>query len=346
VLVLVAAAIVVLALVAQKDREGPDAKPLPAGPLRALAAKADRTIGTAVDADALRHEPGYRTDVAGQFSTVTPENEMKWAVVEPSRGDFHWGGADRIVDFARGHDQQVRGHTLVWYSQNPGWLDDLPAAELRRELKAHIGTEMGRYKGRIADWDVVNEPIADDGSLRPGIWLDKLGPSYIADALRWAHEADPHARLWINEIAAEGIGPKSDRLLKVVRSLKAEGVPLDGVGFQGHFTLHGVPPTFRENLRRFTALGLKVAITELDVALQMPASDARLRAQAGVYADAVGDCLAVDGCTGATVWGFTDRHSWIPATQPGRGAATLLDDQLRPKPAYDAVAHALRQSAR
>jgi endo-1,4-beta-xylanase len=277
---------------------------------------------------------------------VTPENAMKWAVVEPARGELHWEGADRIVAFAHDHDQQVRGHTLVWYSQNPDWLDALAPAELRRVLKAHIREEMRRYRGRVDDWDVVNEPIADDGSLRPGIWLDKLGPSYIADALRWAHEADPHARLWINEIAAEGIGPKSDRLLKVVRALRADGVPLDGVGFQGHFTLRGVPPTFRENLRRFTALGLKVAITELDVALQLPASDARLRAQAKVYADAVGDCVAVEGCTGITVWGFTDRHSWIPATQPGRGAATLLDDQLEPKPAYDAAAGALRQSRR
>jgi endo-1,4-beta-xylanase len=271
---------------------------------------------------------------------------MKWSVVEPSRGRLHWGDADALVRFAAQHDQRVRGHTLVWYTQLPGWLNGLSPAALRAELQHHIAQEVGRYRGRVADWDVVNEAVADDGSLRPSLWLRRLGPSYIADAFRWAHAADPHARLWINEIAAEGAGPKADRLYALVRSLRAQGVPIDGVGFQGHFSEQGVPAGFLANLRRFAALGVRVAITELDVALTLPVSAAKLQHQAAIYAEAVRDCLAVSGCSGITVWGFTDEHSWISLTQPGRGAATLLGTDLRPKPAYDAVVGALRESQR
>lgn len=332
-------AAVVLVIAAIQHRRGPDAKPLPGPSLKVAAG--ERYVGTAVDAVALDREPGYQKVLWQQFDAVTPENVMKWAVVEPERGKTDWSGADALVDFAREHGQRVRGHALVWHVQYPDWIRDLSPAALRRVVRDHVRAEVGRYKGRVADWDVANEVVADDGGLRPSIFLRRLGEGYIAQAFRDAHAADPRARLWINEIGAEPVGPKSDRLYRLVRGLLADGVPVGGVGFQGHFSEQGVPPSFRQNLERFAALGVKVAITELDVALPVPADGAALDRQARIYADAAGDCRAVPACVGVTVWGFTDRHSWIPANQPGRGAATLLDDQLRAKPAFQAFARAL-----
>jgi endo-1,4-beta-xylanase len=339
----VAAAGIVLVAVAIKNKEGPPAQPLPGGPLRTLAHARGIAIGTAVDAGALRNEPGYRTDVAQEFSSVTPENAMKWAVIEPERGKYAFGDADEIVSFATAHDQQVRGHTLVWWNQLPDWLSNgnLPVDQLRQVMREHIRTVMERYRGRVGTWDVVNEPFEDNGSLRASVWQRTLGDGWIEDAFRTARTAVPGAKLYLNEIGAEAIGPKSDALYRLVSDLRGHGVPIDGVGFQAHVNLRGVPATFLANMRRFAALGVDVAITEADVALREPASARSLAAQAGVYRRLVLDCLAMRACRSLTVWGFTDRHSWIPMASPGFDSATLLDAELRPKPAYRAVVRAL-----
>jgi endo-1,4-beta-xylanase len=321
-------------------RGGADAKPLPGTPLRELAKRRGIEVGTAVRSDELKRNRAYRQVVAAQFSSVTPENEMKWAVIEPSRGDFQFGAADEIVDQARGAGQKVRGHTLVWYFQLPDWVKQLGAAELRAATREHIRRVMGHYAGDVGVWDVVNEPITDRGGLRQSVFERRLGPDYIADAFRTARAADADAKLYLNEIGAEGINPKSNRLYELVRDLKAQGVPIDGVGFQTHANLAGLPPSFVDNMRRFRALGLDVAITEADVALRLPPSAADLRKQAEIYAQIVRDCLAAE-CRSLTFWGFTDGRSWISETQAGMGAATLLDDQLRPKPAFFAVQQAL-----
>lgn len=323
-------------------RQGRDAAPLPGRTLRDLAHRRGLPVGTAVRGDVLKANRAYRQLVAEQFSSVTPENEMKWAVTEPSRGTFHFGPGDEIVDAARGAGQAVRGHTLVWHAQLPGWVNDLGPRDLAAAMREHILREMGHYAGRVGIWDVVNEAISDRGGLRRSIFQRRLGPNYVATALRIAHEADPRARLYVNEIGAESIGPKSDGLYEIVRGLKAAGVPLDGVGFQVHSNLRGVPPDFVANMRRFEALGLKVAITEADVGLKLAPSEADLRAQAAVYATIVRACLAVR-CASLTFWGFTDGRSWISETQPGMGAATLLDEALRPKPAFAAVQRELER---
>jgi endo-1,4-beta-xylanase len=348
---LVPAALLVAALPAGcggSDSHG--GAPNAGGPLRGLTQRAGIAIGTAVDAGALAGDGGYRTELAREFSSVTPENAMKWAALEPERGKLDWAAADAIVDFAGAHGMRVRGHTLVWYSQNPDWLTGgrFSRAELTGLLRAHIAAVVGRYRGRVGTWDVVNEPMADaGGGLRDSIWSQVIGPDYIAIALRAARAADPQAKLFINETAADGIGPKSDALYALVKGLLADGVPLDGVGFQMHAELaHGLVPEVRPNFRRFATLGLEVNVTEADVAVKLPATAADRRRQAEIYREMVDDCLAVPACRSFTVWGFTDRYSWIPASQPGYGAGTLLDDNLDPKPAYDAVARALRDDAR
>jgi endo-1,4-beta-xylanase len=282
----------------------------------------------------------YRQIVDAQFSAVTPENEMKWYALEPERGEFTFGPAEAIIEQAREADQKVRGHTLVWHAQLPRWVQRLGPSQLRDAMHEHIRRVMGHFDDDVRVWDVVNEPIGDNGGLRNSVFMRRLGPGYIADAFRAARAVDADARLYLNEIGAEGIGPKSDRLYEVVRELRRQGVPIDGVGFQTHANLKGLPDTFVANMQRFRRLGLEVAITEADVGLSLPADEAKRRAQARVYAQIVRSCLAI-GCRSLTFWGFTDGRSWISETQAGMGAATLLDEELRPKPAFAAVQEAL-----
>ncbi len=321
-------------------RGGGDAKPLPGPTLRELAKKRGLEVGTAVRSDVLERNRAYRQVIAAQFSTVTPENEMKWDFSEPERGKFQFGPADEIVSAARDAGQKVRGHTLVWHAQFPDWLRDLSPQELRAAVHSHIRKVMGHFAKDVGVWDVVNEPITDNGGLRESIFQRRLGAGFIADAFRTARAADPNAKLYLNEIGAEGINPKSNRLYDVVRGLKADGVPVDGVGFQTHANLNGLPADMVDNMRRFKALGLDIAITEADVALKLPPSAADLEAQAKIYAQIVANCLAVD-CRSLTFWGYTDGRSWIPETQAGMGAATMLDGSLRPKPGFFAVQKAL-----
>ncbi|MFJ8669107.1 endo-1,4-beta-xylanase [Streptomyces sp. NPDC093600] len=217
------------------------------------------------------------------------------------------------------------------------WTPD----ELRGIMTDHIAAVVGRYKGRIDHWDVVNEPLADDGTLRPSMWATALGESYIADAFRAARAADPAAKLYLNDYSTEAVGPKSDGMYALVARLLAQGVPVDGVGFQAHLVLGQVPADLEANLKRFADLGVDVAVTELDIRMRLPATEAKLAQQKTDYAAVIRACLAVKRCTGVTVWGFTDSDSWIPDFFPGEGAATPYDEDLAPKPAYHGIAEAL-----
>jgi endo-1,4-beta-xylanase len=308
--------------------------------LRELARHTALRVGTAVDTSALAADTTYRTMVAQQFSSVTPENVMKWEVVEPERGVSDFSAADRLVDFARANRQAVRGHTLVWHNQLPAWLTSgtWTRAELRSILRQHIFTEAGHFRGRIWAWDVVNEAFNDDGTLRDTLWLRVIGPSYIADAFRWAHQADPKAILFYNDYNIEGINPKSDAVFELVRSLRAAGVPVQGVGLQGHLgTQYDAPGDVLQNLRRFARLGVDTAITEADVRSVLPVDSAELQAQANGYSLMLESCLLVRRCISYTVWGFTDKYQWVPGVFEGQGAAALFDENYVPRPAYDAL---------
>ncbi|MFF9816931.1 endo-1,4-beta-xylanase [Streptomyces sp. NPDC014006] len=310
-------------------------------PLRDLAAAQGKVIGTAVTGSELT---GTYGDITGrEFGSLTPGNAMKWGSVEPTRGSFDWAEADQIVAFAQAHHQQVRGHTLVWHSQNPSWLTggSWTPAQLSSLLQNHISTEVGRYQGKITGWDVVNEPFNEDGTYRSTLWYDGLGADYIASALTWAHAADPAAKLYINDYNVEGVNAKSTALYNLVKSLKARGVPIDGVGLQAHLVLGQVPATLQQNIQRFADLGVDVAITELDVRMQLPADSGKLAQQKADFKAVVGACAAVTRCAGVTVWGFTDSDSWVPSTFPGYGAATPYDESYQPKPAYYGIAEAL-----
>ncbi|MFF0081011.1 endo-1,4-beta-xylanase [Streptomyces canus] len=310
-------------------------------PLRDLAAAKGKVMGTAVTGSKLT---GTYGDLAGaQFNSLTPGNAMKWGSVEPTRGSYNWAEADQIVNFAEAHGQQVRGHTLVWHSQNPSWLTNgtWTAAQLGQLMNDHIALEVGRYKGRLAAWDVVNEPFNEDGTYRQTLWYNGLGTGYIAQALTAARAADPAARLYINDYNVEGVNAKSTALYNLVKSLKEQGVPIDGVGLQAHLIVGQVPSTLQQNIQRFADLGVDVAITELDIRMTLPSDSTKLAQQAADYKAVMNACVAVARCAGVTVWGFTDSDSWIPSTFPGQGAATPYDENYAPKPAYYAIAEAL-----
>jgi endo-1,4-beta-xylanase len=311
-----------------------------ASTLRQLAEGQGRYFGTALTQNMLSNSTV--TTIAGaQFDMATPGNEMKWDTTEASRGSFNYGPGDQIVSFAQSHSMRVRGHNLVWHSQLPSWVSSLPTNQVQAVMENHITNEATHYRGKVYAWDVVNEPFDDNGNLRTDIFYQAMGSGYIADALRTARAADPTAKLYLNDYNIEGTGAKSNAMYSLVSSLKSQGVPIDGVGFESHFIVGQVPSTMQANMQRFAALGLDVAVTELDDRTQLPASTATINQQATDYGNVVKWCLAISRCVGVTQWGVGDPDSWVPSAFPGQGAATMYDNNYQPKPAYNAVATAL-----
>jgi endo-1,4-beta-xylanase len=278
------------------------------------------------------------TALAGTtFDMITPGNEMKWDTTEPSRGAFNFGPGDQIVAFAQSKAMRIRGHNLVWHSQLPGWVSSLPLNQVQAAMENHITTEATHYKGKLYAWDVVNEPFEENGTLRNSVFFQAMGAGYIADALRTAHAADPNAKLYLNDFNIEGSGTKANAMFTLVQSLLAQGVPINGVGFESHFILGQIPASLQSNMARFAALGLDVAITELDDRIQLPASTAALNQQATEFANVEKVCLAISRCVGVTQWAVGDADSWIPGFFSGFGAATMFDSNYKPKPAFTAL---------
>ncbi|GGQ13412.1 non-reducing end alpha-L-arabinofuranosidase family hydrolase [Streptomyces roseolilacinus] len=297
------------------------------------AAPSGRYFGTAVAAGRLG-DPAYTAIADREFNMITPENEMKWDAIQPSRGTFTFGSADRIVDRAVARGQRLRGHTAVWHSQLPSWVGSIRDAKtLRGVMNHHVTTLMSRYKGKIYAWDVVNEAFADGGSgrLRDSVFQKVLGDGFIEEAFRTARAADSSAKLCYNDYSIENWSDaKTQGVYRMVKDFKSRGVPIDCVGFQSHFGTGGPPASFKTTLASFAALGVDVQITELDIAQASPTH----------YANAVGACLSVARCTGITVWGVRDSDSWRSDESP-----LLFDRGGKPKPAYTAVMNAFRSGS-
>jgi endo-1,4-beta-xylanase len=301
------------------------------------------SFGAAVGADQLRNDPVYADTLAREFGMVTPENAMKFGSISSARGQYNFADADTIVNFAAQHNMAVRGHTLVWHQQQPAWLVNTAFArdEMTLILREWITTIAGRYRGRIAAWDVVNEAVESNGTLRQSLWLQRMGADYIDTAFRLAHEADPNAKLFYNDYGAEGLGAKSDGVYQLVRGMVERGVPIHGVGFQMHVSVNWYPSPqdIAANIARLYALGLEVQITEMDVQIQngQGTMDERFNAQAQVYRDVMNVCLNAPNCTSFVTWGFTDRYSWIPQFTGNADAPLLFTEGYTPKPAYTSL---------
>ena len=331
--------------------------------LRSLAEEAGIEFGVAVNTDLLANNGKYRHIVNTQYSSVTAENVMKWEALNPAPGVYDWAAAEELIANAEANGQVVRGHTLVWHNQLPTWLTtgDYSAEELRTILENHVRKVAGHFAGRIQQWDVVNEIFNDDaaGSFRETIWyqayedLGLPGEQYVADVFRWAHQADPQALLFYNDYNLEFTGPKSNAAYAFVQKLLAAGVPIHGVGFQGHLDTQYGFPDLQNNLERFAELGLQVALTEVDVRTfvtkkpngtytNTPADPAEGAEQVDYWVRTLEACLAVEACKSYTVWGVSDANSWIPGWFTGQGAGLLFDMHSNPKPQYEALREVLR----
>lgn len=319
--------------------------------LREAADHAGILIGTAVNEHFLS-EPDYASTLAREFNMIEPENAMKWAAIRPNEKTFDFERGDRVVAFAQAHGMKVRGHNLVWPAEVPAWVRDgrFSKQQLARLLHQHIHRVIEHYRGQVFAWDVVNEAFEEHGRLRESVWHKRpgigvgRGTAYIAQAFRWAHQADPAALLFYNDAEAEPVNRKSNAIYAMVKRFKQQNVPIDGVGFQMHiFNLRANVASIEANIARFTRLGVQVHITEMDVALPVDSQGrvldpADLRRQAEIYRDVAAACLKYSGCTALQTWGFTDKYSWIGwETHHARGAALLFDRAYQPKPAYDAL---------
>jgi endo-1,4-beta-xylanase len=297
------------------------------------AATAKGRVFAAAVANGHLGEAAYANTLDTEFSGLTPENEMKWDTTEPNRGSFNFRAADNIVSHAQSHNMKIRGHTLVWHSQLPGWVGGITnGSDLLTAMRNHITGVMTHFKGKIWYWDVVNEAFADGGSggLRSSVFQQRIGNGFIEQAFRTARTTDPSAKLCYNDYNIDGINAKSTGVYNMVRDFKSRGVPIDCVGFQGHFSVNGVPGDYQANLQRFAALGVDVQITELDIG----GSDRN--AQANDYRKVVTACLAVARCNDITLWGITDKYSWRASSTP-----LLFDGNYAKKPAYTSVLQAL-----
>jgi endo-1,4-beta-xylanase len=315
--------------------------------LREVADAAGVRVGAAAQPGLLVADPLYAPTLASEFNSITAENQMKWPSIHPAEDAYDFGPADALVDFAVANDMAIRGHTLLWADPTriPDWVAASPDGEtLHGWLDDHIRTVVGRYAGTVDSWDVVNEPLdLTSNVLRDNVFMEQLGVDYIAEAFRIAHAADPDAQLFLNEVLVSDPNEKFEAFYDLVVDLLAQGVPIHGVGLQGHVLAGLVQPTpagLRSVVQAFADLGLVVEITEFDVAMPASGSEA-LEIQGRIYRRLLKACLRVTACQGITFWGFTDRYTWIDSTLgPGRVPLPLDVDYGR-KPAYFGARDAL-----
>ncbi|MGC8764334.1 MAG: endo-1,4-beta-xylanase [Brevinematia bacterium] len=304
--------------------------------LRVLAEKRGIFIGAAVMESQLYDEKAVEL-IKNNYNYLTVANELKWENVHPTRKVYAFSKPDRIWEFAVSNNMKMRGHTLIWHLQNPYWIakPGTTSEELKEVMRVHISNVVGHYRGKIRDWDVVNEAMDENGNLRENIWQLIIGEEYIEHAFRCAHEADPDAKLFINDYNIEEINPKSDGLYNLVKKLKDKNVPIHGVGFQFHLDGRWEPDyaSIKANFKRFKDLGLDIQITELDVRIPKDFKQEDLDRQARIYKELLKIFLASGGNT-FVMWGIGDRFSWVPSFFQGFGAALIFDEDYKPKPAY------------
>jgi endo-1,4-beta-xylanase len=314
-------------------------------------------IGVAVGKRNLSGEEGAL--IKKHFNSITAENDMKMESMQPIEGQFNWREADSIISFAAQNNIKVRGHNLCWHEQAPSWFftdkegKEVNKTVLLQRLKAHIDAVVGRYKGKIYAWDVVNEAIDDDSTkyLRNSKWYQICGEDFIIKAFEYAHAADPDAKLYYNDYNTER-PDKRERIYKLLKSLKDKGVPIDGVGLQAHWSIY--EPSEKElvtAIERYSSLGLKIQFTELDLSIypweknkrtkranESDAYTAELEARQVAKYKMVFNVFRKykNVITNVTFWNISDRRTWLDGYPvPARKNYPLLfDTQLKPKKAY------------
>lgn len=324
--------------------------------LRSLAQK--RGIAIGAEFVQVREDSSYYRQMAtDNFTSITPNQSFKWKFLQPQQDRFDFAASDRIVNFAAQNGLRVRGCCLAWGVNNPEWLTRgrWTKQQAKDLLRTYITTVVGRYKGKVAQWDVVNEGLNSPNAPQPpyslsyrSFWGTTIGPDYVALAFTWARAADPDAQLFYNDLGAEAPSPKFDAEMTMVRALKARGVPIDGVGLQLHRPVPRTPPYYPTEkqvatvLQAFAAIGVRTELTELDQPLALPASRGALAVQAMLFQQMMTACLSVSRCTGVTVWGVDDNDRYQQLRARNLGAATLFGSKGQIKPAFRAVVRALQ----
>ena len=318
-------------------------------------------VGVAV-APQMLDDSTQRTMIIKQFKSVTPENIMKPERIHPKLDSFSWKEPDRLVNFAMNNGLKIRGHVLVWHSQTPDWFfrdkngDLLSKEALLKRMKNHIDSVVGRYKGRIYAWDVVNEAISDDpdGFYRQSLWYKICGEDYIARAFQYAHQADPNAVLFYNDYNTY-LEPKRTHIYKMLKKLVDEGVPVTGVGMQAHWNIYEPSEKeIRTTIDTFASLNLAVQLTELDISIfrAEPKSRDLLPGEDVMYTDSLKHLQVLqyknifDVCrdekekiTGITFWGLADNYTWLDnfPVHHRKNFPFLFDTLYKPKPSFWAV---------
>ncbi|HJX92359.1 MAG TPA: endo-1,4-beta-xylanase [Pyrinomonadaceae bacterium] len=339
--------------------------------------KSDFLIGAALNRRQFFEEDQRALPIIkSQFNSITPENQLKWQLIHPQPDKYDWEGGDRYVAFGEKYGMTVIGHTLVWHRQTPPWVfDDGKGNRVDREtllarLHDHIQTVVGRYKGRIKGWDVVNEALNADGTMRQSNWMKIIGEDYVAKAFQFAHEADPQAELYYNDYSLEN-EPKRNGAIQLIQKLKSQGVPVAAVGLQGHNNMK-FPSLEQQDatIEAFAKLGIKVNITELDIDV-LPHVDedkgptTKLTDQLNPFTSGLPQSLQDDQAKRfadlfsvylkhrdvidrITFWGVTDGDTWLN-NWPVRGRTNyplLFDREGKAKPAFDAVMNIARSAKR
>lgn len=328
--------------------------------LREYAAQNGKYIGTAISMwknDLNNASLGETKEVGAQFNMLVAENEMKWDALEPSQNSFSYGSADNLVRFAQNHDMRLRGHCLAWHSQLPTWVSsdgkkndkNWTREQALQILKNHIEKVVKHYKGKVAEWDVVNECLDDDQSIvrsntegytlrRNSVWTQAVGEEFIDSAFVWAHRADPDAVLYLNDYGVEFSNKaKTAAFYNLAMRLKKKGIPIDGVGLQCHFSIGDLDSVKLDNtIRRFAEAGLKCIITELDMGIPSTSTQNK-EAQARDYRIITDIVLNNDNCPDMVIWGLKDNNSWRESSSP-----LLYTSSIGKKPAWYAVRSALR----
>ena len=324
--------------------------------------KNDFLIGTALNSQQIEEKDSNAAKlVPEQFSAATPENIMKAEIIHPQWGNYNFDLADKMIAYGKKHNILINGHTLIWHSQLPAYARNIKDVDsFKTFFKDHITTIASRYNGKIYSWDVVNEALNEDGTMRKSIFLDKLGDDFVTEAFRIAQKAAPNTNLYYNDYNIEQ-PKKRAGAIALIKKIQAAGVRIDGVGIQGHWHLNKIPlKEIEESIQEFSALGIKVMFTELDIEVlkrdfqgadvsQRVASNPELNPYVNGLPDSVQQQLANDyeslfklflkyknNVARVTFWGVTDGQSWLNGW-PVRGRTNyplLFDRQYKPKPAY------------
>ena len=315
--------------------------------LRFLANENNILFGTSVAYNPLLMDRKYKDTVVNEFNTITIENSMKFSYIHPEIETYDFKKSDEIVQFALNNNLKIRGHTLVWHKQLPNWItkEKYSEDELKRILRGHIQTIVSHYKGKFYALDVVNEAFNEDGSLRENIWLKGIGPEYLELAFKWAHDADPDVPLFYNDYGNEVENDKSNAIYNMFKKLREKGVPITGIGFQMHTSIEHTLDykAIEKNINRFNKLGLEVQITELDVKIPeaQKSKEESYFKQAEIYSKMLKMCLGINGCTAFTIWGVTDKYTWLEKDNTNY-KPLLFDENYRKKPSYKAIFNELK----